>query len=367
MVEQHMYLKIAESIRKDILNGTFKVGEKIPSVRAMSVLWGCTQGTVQRAFQVLAQQGLLDSRAGKGTIVSGKLTPIQQKENVVLRRANLVNRSEAYVLEALSQGFSIEEIQNSFYLAIDRWKIFDIQDKVEKIKTISYVGSHDPLINALTSRFTKYFPGYGIKVSFSGSTNGLYALKNNQADFTGCHIWHAESNTYNLEAVKEIFKNEKMVLLTLAHRRLGLILPPGNPQRIKAITDLVRKGVRFGNRQQGSGTRIWLDHMLTRNGISPDQLAGYDLEFKTHSEIGRAVAEGSIGAGLGLESVAATYGLDFVFLSLEKFDLVFRQNREKEQLFKRIMEWLKGPSSRKFIGQFPGYETSETGKVIYSL
>jgi len=367
MEELHLYLQIAEAIRRDILDGKLNPGDKLPSVRALSRQWGCTQGTVQRAYHELSQLGILDSRAGKGTIVRGNLTPAQRNKDTVIRRATLVNRSEEFLLEALSMGYNLEEIQNSINIAMDRWKLMDDQDQNNINKTIKFIGSHDPLFNSLSTRFSEIFPGFGLKMRFSGSLGGLRALKLHQSDITGCHLWDSDSDTYNVENVKKIFSGEKMVLLTLAHRRLGLILPPDNPQKISSIEDVIHKRVRFANRQSGSGTRVWFDMMLIKNGISPDQVSGYDHEYSTHSEIGRVIAEGSAGAGVGLESVAVAYGLDFEFLTLERYDLVFYHDQMNEEPFNLLIQWLQHSEGNKFIKQFPGYENTETGMIRYSM
>jgi putative molybdopterin biosynthesis protein len=367
MEESHLYLQIAETIRRDIIEGKLSPGDKLPSVRELSKQWGCTQGTVQRAYHELSSLGILDSRAGKGTRVSGILTPIQRKKDAVIRKANLINRSEEFLLESLSKGFSLNEIQQSLNLAMDRWRMAETQDLNKIEKTIKYVGSHDPLFNSISSRFTELFPGFGIIIEFSGSMGGLQALFNRQSDLAGCHLWDSNSDTYNLAAVQSIFRTERMVLVTLAHRRLGFILPPGNPLKIQTFGDLVRKRVRFANRQKGSGTRIWLDTMLMKNGIAPDQIFGYENEYSTHSEIGRVVAEGSVGVGLGLESVAVAYGLDFEFLTLEKYDLVFHYDQIDQTPFNLLIEWLGSSDAKNYITQFPGYENRETGNVKYSV
>jgi len=366
MEESHLYLQIADTIRRDILDKKLKPGDRLPSVRELSRQWGCTQGTVQRAYRELSLQGIVNSRAGKGTKVSGNLTPVQKKKDSVIRRATLVNRSEEFLLEALSMGYTLDEIQSSVLLAMDRWKLMNQGEENLISKTIKFVGSHDPVFNSLANRFPQIFPGFGVKVNFSGSMGGLKTLKQQSCELTGCHLWDFESDSYNLIEVKKIFPNEKMVLLTLAHRRLGLILPPDNPQKIKTLRDIVQKRIRFANRQPGSGTRVWLDAMFSKSGISPDQINGYENEYSTHSEVGRVIAEGSAGAGLGLESVAVAYGLDFEFLKLERYDLVFHSDQLDQEPFNQLIHWLQQTEGKNFIKNFPGYDNSETGRIQFT-
>ena len=73
MDEPHLYQKIAEHIRSEILTGKLKPGDRLPSVRQSCAEWKCTPGTVQRAYQELGRHGLLVSRAGKGTLVAGAI------------------------------------------------------------------------------------------------------------------------------------------------------------------------------------------------------------------------------------------------------------------------------------------------------
>jgi putative molybdopterin biosynthesis protein len=83
-----------------------------------------------------------------------------------------------------------------------------------------------------------------------------------------------------------------VVLITLVHRWQGLILQKGNPKGIKDISDLVRPGVSFVNRQPDSGTRILLDYELKRRGIEPARVNGYRNEEYTHMNVAMAVASG---------------------------------------------------------------------------
>ena len=131
---------------------------------------------------------------------------------------------------------------------------------------------------------------------------GLIALAEGKADLAGCHLWDAESDTYNIPFVHRLLPGKDVTIVTLAHRRQGLIVAPGNPHNIHDLADLTRPGIRFVNRQSGSGTRVWLDAMFSRQGIDPKKIDGYEDERMTHSDVARTVAEGSADVGLGLET-----------------------------------------------------------------
>ncbi len=362
MDESHLYRQIAEQIRAEILAGKLKPGDRLPSVRQLCARWSCTPGTVQRAYHELSQRGLLVSQAGTGTRVAGTIPAADVQALPALRRASLVHRCEGFLLETLTAGYDLPAIQQAFELAVDRWRAQEAErDLHPAAVALRFAGSHDMVVNALAQRLGEFVPGTSLTVSIRGSLGGLEALSAGQADLAGCHLWDAETDSYNMPYVRRLLPGREVFLVTLAHRRLGLIVPPGNPLQIRQLEDLTRPGLRFVNRQPGSGTRVWLDAMLSHLGIAAGQIEGYHDEKKTHSEVARAVAEGSAGVGLGLETAAVAYGLDFVFLTRERYDLVLLAETAGREPVRRLLDWLASPEAKDFVHQFRGYEGSETG------
>jgi putative molybdopterin biosynthesis protein len=156
-----------------------------------------------------------------------------------------------------------------------------------------------------------------------------------------------------------------VALLTLAYRRQGLILPPGNPLGIASLPDLNRPGLRFANRQPGSGTRVWLDAVLRRISVSLSPISANNQEYLTHSEVARAVAEGRADAGLGLETAALSFGLDFILLVTEPYDLVIPAQNLTMPGIQRLRSWLGGLPARQALADLGGYETGRTGELAW--
>ena len=99
---EELYRQIAESLRAEILAARLQPGERLPSVRDLARIWGCTPGTAQNAFRVLQESGLIESHKGRGShVTSGPVAPRIRAEQP-LRRAALVHRAEAFLLEALT-------------------------------------------------------------------------------------------------------------------------------------------------------------------------------------------------------------------------------------------------------------------------
>jgi molybdate-binding protein/DNA-binding transcriptional regulator YhcF (GntR family) len=355
-----LYQQIAESIRQEILYGNLQPGNQLTPVREMSARWHCTPGTVQRAYKELARQGLVQSRPGQGTRVVGA---ISAQEKTPIRRASLVHKTEAFLLEVLTAGYAVGEVEQAIQLALDRWRALAQVPKSLPDETLHFVGSHDPALSLIAARVADLAPGFTLQLAFAGSLGGLIALAEGRADVAGSHLWDESTNTYNTPFVQRVLPGRRMALLTLAQRRLGLITPPGNPAGITRLGDLTRPGLRFVNRQWGAGTRVWLDAHLRQRGIAPEQIRGYDDEVLTHSEVARAVADDRANVGLGVEAVALAYGLDFVLLTSERYDLVIPAEVWESPPARALAQWLSTDEARSAITGLGGYETSETGRV----
>lgn len=100
-----IYLQVMEAIRKDILAGRLKPGDKVPSVRELASQLGVNPNTIQKALSELEREGLLESARTSGRFV---------KENSEATRQALESAyhqlSERYVQDMLDLGLKLEDI-----------------------------------------------------------------------------------------------------------------------------------------------------------------------------------------------------------------------------------------------------------------
>jgi putative molybdopterin biosynthesis protein len=363
MEETYLYQQIAENIRREILDGKFKPGDRLPSVRKMTEQWNCTIGTVQRAYQELARQGFIVSRSGQGTSVSDK--PPKQ-EATPLRKAALVHRAENFLLEALTAGYTQSDIELAMSIALDRWRVITNEPAEILSETIRFLGSNDPIVTWIGDHFSEIAAGYAFQVSVKGSLGGLIALAEGKVDLAGSHLWDEITDTYNLPFVERLLPGKKTALVTLANRKLGIIVPPKNPLKIHSLKDLTKPNVQFINRQSGSGTRVWLDAQLHQAGILPSLIRGYSHEKSTHSEVAQEIADQTANVGIGLEYSASIYGLDFIFLKNEKYELVIPEEKFYHPAIQSLVHWLSTSQAAEVINHFKGYDASDSGKIRWS-
>jgi len=360
--EKPLYLQIVDWVRQEISEYKLSPGQRLPSIRQMTIYWNCTPGTIQRAYAELAGQGLVTSRPGQGTyITQGGRSQSQGS----LRRALLVHRADAFLLETLTAGYQPFEIENAVRLALDHWRILEQSPEPIEEGILRFAGSHDPALTWLAGHFPEIFPHYRLQLGFNGSLGGLIALAEGKADFAGSHLWDKETDTYNSPFVRRLLPGRRVALLTFAHRRLGLILPSGNPANVRGLKDLMRPELVFINRQPGSGTRVWLDAALKREGYEPNEINGYANEMVTHTEVAAEIAEGSADVGVGLQSAALSFGLDYIHLVDERYDLVIPAENLKITSLQRLADWLSSPEAHQAINNIGGYDVLETGRITW--
>ncbi len=360
MVYSHIYKRIIDSIRKDIFSGVIPPGAALPSMRSMSQQWHCTTGTILHAYQELANQGLVISHVGQGTRVAD---PLPRQNLTPLRQAALINRAETFLLDIMTAGFEPDEVEQSLRMALDRWRISPEDADPIPSNVLRFVGSHDPAVAMISAGFAEICPGHSLQLSFVGSLGGLIALAEKKADLAGSHLWDDASDTYNEPYISKLLPGQSVVLLTLAQRRVGLIVQPGNPFGVRTLADIPRSGARFVNRQSGSGTRVWLDAQLQRAGISPKTIHGYHNEKLTHTAVARTISKGHSDIGLGVETAALATGLEFIQLTTERYDLVIPAENWDQPAIQALASWLRLPQAKITISALGGYDTAETGSV----
>lgn len=78
---EYLYIQLAENIKKKIINGTYSVGNRIPSEREMAETYGITRVTVRRALDLLIKEKILVASVGKGTFVA-KMPEMEKRINL---------------------------------------------------------------------------------------------------------------------------------------------------------------------------------------------------------------------------------------------------------------------------------------------
>lgn len=255
---------------------------------------------------------------------------------------------------------------------IDEWVMTSARESVRMPtkkgapdNQVVIAGSNDLALELLVQNTNLMHPEYTISISSIGSLAGLIALKNESCHIAASHLLDLETGEYNTSFIKKHFPELKVVILNLTHREQGLIVKKGNPLGIKTLNDLANKKISFVNRQEGSGTRVLVDYRLKENGIKPAEISGYDRIAHTHMEVALDVFSGAAETAVGIYATARLLGLDFIPMATERFDLIIPSNIFSSETVKALREVLGSEEFKSNIARMGGYETQETGKIMY--
>ena len=242
-----------------------------------------------------------------------------------------------------------------------------LRPREEVENTIVAIGSHDMTLDLLGSLLHKDNAALSLASANVGSLGGLQALRREEAHLAGTHLLDEDTGEYNIPYIRRVLGDSEVVVVNLTYRDQGLIVPKGNPENIRTLSDLSREDVSFVNRQRGSGTRLLLDYELKLAGISVESIKGYDRDEYTHTGVAAAVASGIASVGLGILAAARALDLDFVPLLKERYDLVIPKRYYESQLLQPLLQIIRRSDFQEQVTNLGGYDTSQTGQVIAEL
>jgi excisionase family DNA binding protein len=225
-------------------------------------------------------------------------------------------------------------------------------------------GSNDPVLDLLISQNNSY-DGFFIFTCNTGSTEGLRLMNESRADVAWCHLFDPDTGTYNIPYISSRMADRKIAVVHLFYREIGLLVSPEAYKKIKKFEDIA-SGVRFINRQKGSGIRIFLDYSLKKSGIDTSAITGYENEVNTHFEIGLYMLSGKADAGISSVAISKLLGLPFIPLARESFDMVVGKNTFFEKGIQAFIETLQSKKFKKTVEPLGDYDFVDSGKILYS-
>ena len=230
-------------------------------------------------------------------------------------------------------------------------------------KALVVHASHDYALGGLRDRLAAA-GGPKIDLHFRGSLDSLADLGQGSCDVAGFHIPADPADDRAYDAYRPLLRARSLILVRFVTRRQGLMVAHGNPRKIRTLVDLGDRHIRFVNRQAGSGTRTYLDHLLAVLGIRPAQIRGYETEEFTHAAVAATVASGMADAGFGIEAAARQQQLDFIPLATERYFLAARQGLFSTAAARALLDALRSPEFRDSCRNLPGYDATGSGDIV---
>ena len=144
--------------------------------------------------------------------------------------------------------------------------------------------------------------------------------------------------------------------------REGLVVAPELRAAVTGLDAIAKRRLRLVNRERGAEARLLLDRERLRLNLEPGDLIGYDTQAAGHLQVASAVAAGLADAGVASEPAARAYGLAFVPLARERFNLVIPAEHTASREAQALLKVLSSPWLLAQLASIPGYDAGTCGE-----
>jgi excisionase family DNA binding protein len=280
--------------------------------------------------------------------------------------ADLLRLHEKKVYQLVRDG-GIPHVRITGKWLFPKWHVLRwIEENVQREEDILIAGSDDILLGRLLAFYSREkFPKSLTFYSPVGSLRGIQCLSQHKAHACSVHLLDEETGEYNLPFLRRYLPSQDYVVINLWYRSQGLIIKKGNPLGIKSLEDVVKRNARFINRNEGSGTRLLLEYLLTQTGFQQSDIVGFADEVDTHLEVAFRVFFGEADVGLGIRYVTHLLSLDFIPLQEERFDLVIPKELWPMKIMREFIGTIDPVIIRRLTRSLPGYNLKDAGKILF--
>lgn len=313
-------------------------GNLAHACRELNLSYRYAWGMIREGGQLFGAP-LVETAKGQGT----RLTELGER---LLWAEKRINARLAPVLDSLATELEVE-----------------IQQALSQNETALRIhASHGFAVQSLREFLSR--KNIPIELKYRGSGEALASLCRDTCDIAAFHVPIGELQEKALGQFISSLKPHSQQLIHLANRRQGIMVQQGNPLELLSMPDLFKPGVRFVNRQPGSGTRILVDLLLEHEQLDGRQIEGYDTSEYTHAAVAAYIASGMANAGFGVETAARKFNLGFVPIINERYFLICNTASLDMPAVKELLGVLRSNEFRAHVNQLPGYDAMDCGKLM---
>ncbi len=224
------------------------------------------------------------------------------------------------------------------------------------------VAGCDPGISVLSRHVQA--AGIELVLAHRNSSQSLALLQQNCIHVAGTHLRDDASGESNLPEIGRLFPRNSVAVISFAVWEQGIVTAKGNPKNIAGIEDFCRKDVLIVNREEGAGSRALLDAGLKRARIATRRIRGYDRLANGHLPAAWQVQTGGADCCLATRAAARMFGLHFISLVSERYDLVIRKQHLELPGIQNLLDTLSRSDFRRELDGLGGYDTRVTGQRV---
>jgi molybdate-binding protein len=217
------------------------------------------------------------------------------------------------------------------------------------------VAGCDPLAGLIVREMAA---GHGIRVLplLRSSAQALELLRRGLVHVAGLHYTDAGGRATNDDVVRERL-GPGYRLMHQVRWDTGIAVRPERRERTSRA--LLRAGVRWVNREEGSAARRVFDRLLAARR-RPD---GYDHIVRDHRAVAATVSSGWAEAGLCVRAAAAEAQLGFISLQQEAYELCVADAQLDDARVRALVAVLQSVAYRQWLADIPGCSARDTGDV----
>jgi molybdate transport repressor ModE-like protein len=293
-----------------------------------------------REAEGLFGEPLLETGRGRGTTLTALAQKLVWADRRIAARLSPTLESLASELEA---------------------ELGKVRTRTTNLRTIRMDASHGFAVAALTGYLNR--TELPVELRYRTSTDAVAALARGECDLAGFHVPEGECEARTAQWYVRWLDPARHCLVHLAGREQGLLVAPGNPHGVTGLADLARPGLRFVNRQAGSGTRMLVEMMLEDAGIAPEAINGWNSAEFTHSAVAAYIASGMADVGIGMRTAAEQFKLGFIPLVRERYFFALHTAALEDGLMARLLALLREPGYHRLVDALPGYDAARTGDI----
>ncbi len=234
----------------------------------------------------------------------------------------------------------------------------------DEIEATLFIAGCDPAVSIVIAWLARIGSKVNAVALPCSSGRALAAVAAESVHVAGVHLRDPQSGDYNLTPVRAAVGRSHIRLINFGRWEVGLAVAAGNPQSIRSVYDLGRPNVRIINREPGAGARQVMDEELAGAGLRARQIRGYEQEVAGHLEVAAAIRAGEADTGVTIRLAAEAYGLDFVPLREERYDLAILESELASTPVSRLLDALTSRRFAREVSQLCGYDTTQMGTEL---
>jgi len=240
----------------------------------------------------------------------------------------------------------------------------DVQvfDAVGDFRNRILIAGCDPGISVMAHHLQS--AGVELVLAQRNSSQSLKLLKEGCVHIAGTHLRDESSGESNLPEIGRMFPKNAVAVITFAVWEEGIVTAAGNPKNIKGMEDVARRDVTIVNREKGAGSRALLDSNLKRLKIESKNVRGYERIATGHLQAAWQVQSGQADCCIATRAAARVFGLGFIPLLSERYDLAIRRQHLDMPSIQTLLETLSRSNYRRELESLGGYDTRAAGQRL---